>query len=94
MGSGHNRAIFISLAGFALLLGLGLAAYRAPAPAADGAATVFSARRARAVLQELLGNEAPHPLGSADNAQVRRVIISKLWELGYATETRVGLGMQ
>ncbi len=91
MLSGRNRALFLSLAGFALLLAVGLPLYRAPTlPPKEAPPTEFSARRAHAILLGLLGNAAPHPIGSAENARVRGAIVSTLWELGYVTELESG----
>jgi hypothetical protein len=91
MVSGRNRALVCIFLGFALLLGLTLWVYRADAPLpASAAATDFSALRARPLLQELVGTDVPHPLGSSANARVRDVIVSRLWALGYATETQTG----
>ena len=77
----RNLSVIIVLAGgFALTLGHA----RGPAPrpaAAPG--NVFSAERAALVLADLLGNGAPHPVGSAAHAAVRDRIVQRLRRLGY-----------
>ena len=58
-----------------------------PAPvAADADGRVFSAMRARERLGRLLGDEAPHPVGSAANAGVRARLLAELRGLGLAPE--------
>ena len=44
----------------------------------------FSAARALHMLQQVLGPEHPHPIGSAENARVRERLIEGLRELGYS----------
>jgi hypothetical protein len=46
----------------------------------------FSAARAVAVLDGILGEQAPHPVGSAQNELVRRRIVDKLSALGHDPE--------
>ncbi|QOW18866.1 M28 family peptidase [Lysobacter ciconiae] len=48
----------------------------------DAPATVFSATRAATVLARVLGDEQPHPTGSAANAQVRDRIVAELALIG------------
>jgi len=75
-----------------VLLAAMLLAYRTPAalgPAASPA--VFSAFRARAILKDLVGDDLPHPIGSAGNAKVRERIVARLTALGYTTELQTGL---
>lgn len=63
-----------------------LAAFRAQPPPpkpADAPASEFSAVRAKSVLQQLVGNGVPHPVGSAADAAVRDGIVAQLSELGY-----------
>jgi Peptidase family M28 len=52
----------------------------------DAPVSEFSALRARAVLQGLLGEPTPHPLGSAANAQLRARIVRQFEQLGYRAE--------
>lgn len=58
-----------------------------PKPA-DASMQEFSAMRAREILKTLLGDGAPHPVGSPANAQVRQRIVDHLRWLGYAPEVR------
>jgi hypothetical protein len=89
---GKNRGLIFAGIGTALLLAVTLAAYRTPAPLGiDAAATAFSAGRAQAILKELVGDGVPHPLGSAEDAKVRDLIVKRLAALGYTTELQTGL---
>ena len=54
----------------------------APKPA-DAPAEEFSGVRAKAVLQQLVGNGVPHPVGSVANAAVRDLIVAQLTQMGY-----------
>jgi Peptidase family M28 len=92
MAIGNNRGLSIAGAGVALLLAATLLAYRTPAPLGPQAApTVFSASRAQTILKELVGNNVPHPIGSAANSEVRELIVKRLTALGYAAELQTGL---
>jgi hypothetical protein len=87
-----NRGLILAGAGIAVLLAATLLAYRTPAalgPAVSPA--VFSASRAQAILKDLVGDDVPHPVGSAANAHVRELIVKRLSALGYATELQTGL---
>ncbi len=79
--------LWLPLAGVLIVLATGLlAALRTlpPAPApADAPPDQFSATRAREVLDRVLGDEKPHPIGSPANAGVRQRIVSELQRLGY-----------
>ncbi|HTG35419.1 MAG TPA: M20/M25/M40 family metallo-hydrolase [Thermoanaerobaculia bacterium] len=85
-------------AGWGLLLALALLAgtlllsiFHAGPPAAKPASAPpaeFSAGRARAVLSDLLGDGAPHPVGSPANARVREKILAQLRAVGYAPEVQ------
>jgi len=87
-----NRGLIIGGAGVALLLAATLLAYRTPAPLGlEVSPTVFSASRAQAILKELVGDDVPHPIGSAANSTVRERIVRRLTALGYATELQTGL---
>lgn len=71
-----------------LVVGL-LAALRTlpPAPApANAPPDQFSATRAREVLDRVLGNKQPHPIGSKANAGVRQRIVAELGHLGFKPE--------
>ncbi|HWG71259.1 MAG TPA: hypothetical protein VN692_17715, partial [Steroidobacteraceae bacterium] len=86
MAVARNRGLILALAGIAVLLVTGLAAYRPPAPLGTNAALgSFSAYRAKAILQTLVGNGLPHPIGSAANAKLRESILRRLTALGYST---------
>jgi hypothetical protein len=79
-------------AGIAALIAATLLAYRTP-PALGSAVSpaIFSASRAQAILQDLVGDGVPHPIGSAENAKVRERIVERLTALGYTTELQTGL---
>jgi hypothetical protein len=82
----------VAVLGFVLVVIATEWAYRAPAPhGADAPATEFSAARAHAVLTRLLGDEAPHPLGSAANAEVRARVCEELEALGLDVEVQTEL---
>jgi Peptidase family M28 len=86
-----NRGLMLALIGVALLLATTLIAYRPPAPLGpDASPAVFSAFRAKAILQELVGSGVPHPIGSAAGAQLREAIVERLRALGYAPELQSG----
>lgn len=78
---------WLPLAAALIVLVVGLAAALrtlppAPAPA-DAPPDRFSATRAREVLDRVLGDSPPHPVGSPANARVRRRIVGELEQLGY-----------
>ncbi len=81
-------------AGLVLLIvvAVGLLSLRsgaAPAPLPAGAPPgVFSAGRAMAVLERVLGDERPHPVGSAANAAVRDRILAEFDRIGVAARVR------
>ncbi|HEX9945243.1 MAG TPA: M20/M25/M40 family metallo-hydrolase [Thermoanaerobaculia bacterium] len=82
------------IAGLALLaLALGLVILRsAPPPPKpkDVPLSEFSAGRAREILRDLVGDGAPHPMGSPANARVRERVLAHLRGLGYAPEVQEG----
>src|SRR5688500_11657566 len=89
----ENRRIL--LASIALIVLFALAAVFAlrgnqpPAPlGADAPPDVFSAHRAREVLVRILGDETPHPTGSAANAAVRDRIVAEFARLGLEAEVQ------
>jgi hypothetical protein len=91
MAAAGNRGLALGLAGIALLLAATLAAYRPPAPLrANASPDVFSAYRAGQILQELVGNGLPHPVGSPAGARMREAIVRRLSALGYAPELQSG----
>ena len=85
-------------AGWGLVLALALLAgtlllsiFHAGPPAAkpeSAPPAEFSAGRARVVLRDLLGDGAPHPVGSPANARVREKILAQLRSMGYAPEVQ------
>ena len=91
MAAARNRGLILAGVGIALLLAATFAAYHPVTPlGADAPPTVFSARRAMAILQELVGNGVPHPIGSAAAAQLRETIVRRLSGLGYVPELQSG----
>jgi len=91
MDAARNRGLLLAAAGIALLLAATFAAYRPVAPlGAEAPPTVFSAHRAIAILQDLVGNGVPHPLGSPAAAQLRDAIVNRFSALGYAPELQSG----
>ena len=91
MPASRNRGLILALAGIALLLAATWVAYLPPAPlGANASPTAFSAYRAKAILQDLVGNGVPHPMGSPAAAQVRDAIVKRLSAMGYATELQSG----
>ena len=63
--------------------------FRSPAPlGADAPNDVFSAMRAHEQLARLLGDETPHPIGSAANMRVKARLVERLTELGLAPEVQ------
>jgi len=86
----HLKGLLVALT---LLVAFSVAWLRfaAPAPvAANAASELFSAERALVQLRLLLGDEAPHPVGSAANAAVRERIVARLLALGYQPEVQRG----
>src|SRR6202140_5434610 len=91
MAAAGNRGLALALAGIALLLTATLVAYRPSAPlGANASPDVFSAYRAKAILQDLVGNGRPHPIGSPAGARLREAIVQRLAALGYAPELQSG----
>ncbi|CAN7270467.1 M20/M25/M40 family metallo-hydrolase [Brevundimonas sp. LjRoot202] len=73
----------------ALALLIGVAALQVPSPVgASAPPTAFSAERAIADVRELA--QRPHPVGSADHARVRDVLLRRMAELGLQTSTQSG----
>ena len=72
-----------------------LAVWRKHGPAPlppDAPADVFSAGRARRVLQGILGGSQAHPVGSAAGAGVRERIVQELRAAGYQPRVQQGFG--
>jgi hypothetical protein len=84
-----SLALPIGLAVMAATLVLTLLAAQPPAPRpATAPASAFSAARAMATLERLLGDGAAHPIGSRGNAEVAARIGDELAAMGYAVETQ------
>ncbi len=80
----RGGAFVLALVLYALVICLTIWRAR-PAPPIPAAAPAsqFSGVRAKALLQQLVGNNVPHPVGSAANAAVRDGIVARLTQLGY-----------
>ena len=50
----------------------------------------FSAERARAILQRLVGDGVPHPTGSAHNEFVRGQVVDQFTQIGYEPQIQTG----
>ena len=91
MATTGNRALMAALAAVVLLPAATSIAYRSPAPLGpDAPPGVFSAYRAKAILRELVADDAPHPIGSSADARVREAIVERLSGLGYTPELQSG----
>lgn len=85
----HPGWLGAALAVLAVAFVLGLRSEEPPAPRpASAAGTGFSAERALQLLEGLLGDGSPHPIGTAANARVRERIVAQLTELGYDAQTQ------
>jgi peptidase M28-like protein len=84
-----NQGLIAALALLALALLLSVVQLRPPAAKSKSVPlTEFSGGRAREVLRGLLGDGAPHPVGSPANARVRERILAHLRWLGYSPEVQ------
>ncbi|MBX3211245.1 MAG: M20/M25/M40 family metallo-hydrolase [Labilithrix sp.] len=84
-----RRALAITLALFGLVLFLAFIRYGTPAPAPEDAPRDrFSAMRAAAVQENLVGDGATRFVGTPGNARGRAVIVAELKELGWTVETQ------
>ena len=91
MPSQGNRGVLLAVVGALALLGITILAMRPLPPLSrDASPELFSAARAFDDLKDLLGDGAPHPMGSAANAKVRAVIVGKLAALGYDVTLQSG----
>jgi hypothetical protein len=85
----HPVWTVIALLVMGVALGLTVLAAQPPAAMPETAPDkAFSAGRAMALLQRVLGDEVPHPVGSAANARVAARIGDELTALGYPVQTR------
>jgi hypothetical protein len=92
MSATGPRTLAVTLALVAAVWLATLGAERTPAPRPlDAAPTQFAGQRARALLQGLVGDNVPHPLGSPANAQLRARILAALLALGLAPELQGGV---
>lgn len=87
----RGGAFAIAIVAYALIVCL-TAIRSGPPPAKGAGAPVdeFSSARARMVLQKLVGDGVPHPVGSEQSAVVRARIVSELTQLGYQPQVRGG----
>lgn len=73
----------------ALALLIAVLTLQVPAPVgADAPATAFSTGRAMVDIREIA--QRPHPVGSADHARVRAVLLQRMTALGLQTSTQSG----
>ncbi len=85
----NNRLFAIALALLALILFLTDIRYDSPKPRpGDVELDQFSAERARPILEELLTENVPHPVGSPANAVVRDRILERLNRMGYVPQVQ------
>jgi hypothetical protein len=91
--SGVGLIVALVLLGLALLLAITQGGPPSP-KGKDAPAAEFSAGRAGEVLRGLLGDGAPHPLGSPANALVRERVMAQLRTLGYSPEVQEGFTCQ
>ena len=83
------RRVLVSTAILIVICFISLATIEPPASKpASAPLTEFSAARAFTVLQQLVGDSMPHPVGSAANDAVRGRIVEKLKSLGYQPEVQ------
>ncbi|GAC1630353.1 MAG: M20/M25/M40 family metallo-hydrolase [Nevskia sp.] len=89
--AGANRGLLLSLIAIAVLVATVALRYRPPPPKPATASTEqFSSERATTALRNVLGDQTPHPVGSAANARVRERIVAQLRALGYEPELQRG----
>jgi Peptidase family M28 len=88
---GAGWGLAVALVVLALLLALVASRRQPSAPRPEsGPATEFSGVRAQGVLRELLGDGAPHPVGSPADAAVRDRIVARLRSAGLSPEVQQG----
>ncbi len=87
-----TRSVWIAATAVAVLFALTALIYRAPSPLAlTGNSEQFSAARAGQILQRLVGDGVPHPLGSLANAKMRERVIQELQAIGLEPELQSGM---
>jgi hypothetical protein len=89
---GVRRILFSTATIFGIFL-FSLLGSQPPSPKPVSAPdSQFSAGRARAVLERLVGDGVPHPTGSPANDEVRARVIEEFTKLGYVPEVQTGFG--
>jgi hypothetical protein len=84
--------VWIAATAVALLFALTALVYRAPAPLdTSDSSEQFSAVRASHILQRLVGDSVPHPLGSAANITMRERVVHELQAIGLEPELQRGM---
>lgn len=82
----HMRRLAVIALPFAIVLGLTIWRAQGPAPRdAQAPAGQFSAGRAHELLRGLVGEDVPHPIGTAANRLVRDRVVAQFRRLGYET---------
>ncbi len=95
MDPARNRGLYLALTGILLLLAATTALTGRPRPwVPTRRPLAFSAGRARVILEDLVGSGIPHPMGSTEDARIRARIVTRLSDLGFATELLVRSGLQ
>ena len=88
-GAGFGACLLLLAAVFAIST-LG---FSSPEPlGADAPPDQFSSARAHTELVRLLGDEAPHPIGSSANHLVKARLIERLTELGFTPQVQHAIG--
>ncbi|HKO00567.1 MAG TPA: M28 family peptidase, partial [Thermoanaerobaculia bacterium] len=81
-----NRSALLLFAVLFALLGVQIVRLNGPSPKPSNApADEFSAARAMTTLRTILGDEAPHPIGSSAHDVVRDRVVAQFRSLGYET---------
>ena len=91
MSAARHRGLVIAMMLVAASWLATLVVDRAPASKPlDAAPSEFSGARAKALLQRLVGDNVPHPLGSPANAQLRERIVATLLGMGLTPALQSG----
>jgi hypothetical protein len=92
MNMQRQRGLVLTLLLVAITWVGALLADRAPASKpADAPPGEFSGARAAALLQRLVGDNLPHPFGSAANERMRERVLARLQQLGLTPELQSGV---
>lgn len=87
-----TRSVWIATTAVAALFALTALVYRPPAPLDTvDSSQQFSAVRAGHILQRLVGDGVPHPLGSAANVTMRERVVHELQAIGLQPELQQGM---